>query len=322
MPGWLASAGPSSSVRSSTVIPIDTRTALVGLHAPQCFLQVVSLTHLLHQSVGSSGAFGSTGRPGRFSLSPASLSSFTRQLDREVQLRLDMPLRVVRETHGLLTTPPRSGLQSSFPARPICCSAFRRWSASRALPTSGPTTPSADFCAAVRPPPDGLSRPTATRRRSPGVSAAAFRAQSPDLRVAPLMDMAFAVSRPLGRRARLLSGSCPSTRTFAPCFFQTPPRGGGPCIIARPSPPSGWPKDFHLQAAAHAQHTTKPLARRTLRVRRARASRVAWGSQEVSCDPLSPHHAGGAPAPELRPHHDLDVSPRGRAVRPPLQVPA
>ena len=47
-------------------------------------------------------------RPGRFSLSPASLSSFTRQLDREVQLRLDMPLRVVRETHGLLN------LSSSF----------------------------------------------------------------------------------------------------------------------------------------------------------------------------------------------------------------
>jgi hypothetical protein len=102
-----------------------------------------------------------------------------------------------------------------------------------------------------------------TRRRSPGVSAAAFRAQSPNLRVAPLMDTDFAVSRPLVRRARLLSGSCPSTRTFAPCFFQTPPRGGGPCIITRPSPPSGWPEDLHLQAAAHAQHTTKPLARRS-----------------------------------------------------------
>ena len=109
-----------------------------------------------------------------------------------------------------------------------------------------------------------------TRRRSPGVSSAAFCAQSPDLRLAPLMDMDFAVSRPLVRRRRLLSGSCPSTRTFDPCFFQTPPRGGRPCIITRPSPPSGWPKDFHLQAAEHAQHTTKPLARRTLRVRCAR----------------------------------------------------
>ena len=73
------------------------------------------------------------------------------------------------------------------------------------------------------------------------------------------MEWDFAVSRPLVRRLRLLSGSCPSTRTFAPCFFQTPPRGGGPCIITKPSPPSGWPEDFHLQAAEHAQHTTKPL---------------------------------------------------------------
>ena len=27
---------------------------------------------------------------------------------------------------------------------------------------------------------------------------------------------------------------------------------------------SGWPEDFHLQVTEHAQHTTKPLARRTL----------------------------------------------------------
>ena len=99
------------------------------------------------------------------------------------------------------------------------------------------------------------------------------------------MDMDFAVSRPLVRRWRLVSGSCPSTRTFDPCFFQTPPRGGSPCIITRPSPPSGWPEDFHLQAAEHAQHTTKPLARRTLRVSARSIGRVGWGSQEVSCDP-------------------------------------
>ena len=138
--------------------PVDARTPLVRPHPPQCRLQVVSLTHLLHQSIGARGGFASIRRPGRFSLSPASLSSFTRQLDREVQSRLDMPLRVVRETHGLLPAPSRSGLQSSFPARPICCSAFRRWSASRALPTAGPTTPSADFCVVVSPPLDGLSR--------------------------------------------------------------------------------------------------------------------------------------------------------------------
>jgi hypothetical protein len=97
----------------------------------------------------------------------------------------------------------------------------------------------------------------ATQGRSPGVSSAAFRAQSPDLRFAPLMDVDFAVSSPLVRRLRLISGFCPSTRTFAPRFLQTPPHGDSPCVITSPSPPSGWAGDFHPQAAEHAQHTTK-----------------------------------------------------------------
>jgi hypothetical protein len=59
---------------------------------------------------------------------------------------------------------------------------------------------STDFCPAVRPPCDSLS-PFPTRGRSPGVSSAAFRAQPPDLRFAPSMDMDFAVSRPLVRHA-------------------------------------------------------------------------------------------------------------------------
>jgi len=44
----------------------------------------------------------------------------------------------------------RSGLRSPFPARPIRCSTFRPWSASRALPTTGSTTPFADFCDTIR----------------------------------------------------------------------------------------------------------------------------------------------------------------------------
>src|SRR5271156_3535164 len=74
----------------------------------------------------------------------------------------------------------------------------------------------------------------ATRSRSPGVSSIAFCAQSPDLRSAYLMDMGFAVSCPLALRSRLVSGSCPSTRAFAPRFLQTPPHGGSPCVIANP----------------------------------------------------------------------------------------
>src|SRR6266446_6154603 len=118
--------------------------------------------------------------------------------------------------------------------------------------------PSADFCPVVKLPLDNLSR-KATQDRSPGVISAAFRAQSPDLRFAPLMDMDFAVSSPLVRRWRLISGFCPSTRTFAPRFLQTSPRDDSPCVITSPSPPSGWAEDFHLQAAEHAQHTTNPL---------------------------------------------------------------
>src|ERR1017187_5290563 len=41
-----------------------------------------------------------------------------------------------------------------------------------------------------------------------------------------------------------------------------------PLHLTRPSPPSGWPEDLHLQTAEHAQHTTKPLcgSRRGLRL--------------------------------------------------------
>src|SRR3982750_2312445 len=89
-----------------------------------------------------------------------------------------------------------------------------------------------------------LSVAVATRSRSPEVSSAAFCAQSPNLRFASLMEMDFAIRCPLVRRQRLVSGSCPSTRTFDPCFFKTPPRGGTPCIITSPSPPSGWAGTF------------------------------------------------------------------------------
>jgi hypothetical protein len=71
---------------------------------------------------------------------------------------------------------------------------------------------------------------SATQDRSPEVSSAAFCAQSPDLRFACLMDMDFAVSCPLVPRSRLISGSYPSTRAFAPRFFQTSPRGQSPCV--------------------------------------------------------------------------------------------
>src|ERR1700720_4024540 len=89
--------------------------------------------------------------------------------------------------------------------------------------------PSADFCPAVKRPLGRLSRPEATRGRSPGVSSIAFSAQPPDLRLTPLMDMDFAIRCPLVRRWRLISGFCSSACTFVPRFLQTPPRGDSPC---------------------------------------------------------------------------------------------
>src|SRR5438034_294444 len=59
-------------------------------------------TYLLHHSVGAGWLFGFIPRPGRFSLFPAYLSSFTRRRHREVQL--DVLLLVVLEIHDLLAS--------------------------------------------------------------------------------------------------------------------------------------------------------------------------------------------------------------------------
>ena len=69
-----------------------------------------------------------------------------------------------------------------------------------------------------------LSHKFVTYGRSPEVSSTAFRASPPNLRFALLMDRGFAKPGPLAQRSRLIFGFCPSARTFAPRFLQTPPR--------------------------------------------------------------------------------------------------
>src|SRR4029077_13884688 len=101
---------------------------------------------------------------------------------------MDLLPLFIHESPVLLATPNRSGLRPSFPARPICFSAFRLWSASLALPTAWPTLPSADSCATVRAPPSGLSSEIGAWRRPPQVSSIAFPAHQPDLQPWPLMD--------------------------------------------------------------------------------------------------------------------------------------
>src|SRR5882762_7568502 len=123
-----------------------------------------------------------------------------------------------------------------------------------------PTMPSADFCAAVRPPCDDLSPESGTQRRPPEVRSTAFTARPPNLPPRSLMAVDFAIScslvrpgRPrypvlVHRAAALLHAS------FRPHLAMTPLR------FANPSPPSGWIEDFHLQAVDHARHTTKGAA--------------------------------------------------------------
>ena len=84
--------------------------------------------------------------------------------------------------------------------------------------------PYADFCREITTPYDVLSHEAVTPGRSPEVSSTAFLAPPPNLRSASLMEVGFAITGPLARRSRLIFGFCPSARTFAPRFLQTPPR--------------------------------------------------------------------------------------------------
>ena len=119
-----------------------------------------------------------------------------------------------------------------------------------------PTTPSADFSAAVRRLSTRSVRCPGHDGDLPAVRSTAFPARPPDLPPQPLMTVDFAIrcslvrlGRPrypvfVHRAAGLLHAS------FRPHLAVTPLR------FANPSPPSGWVKDFHLQAVDHARHTT------------------------------------------------------------------
>jgi hypothetical protein len=120
-----------------------------------------------------------------------------------------------------------------------------------------PTTPSADFCAAVRPPYDGLSLVTETQRRSPEVRSTAFTARPPDLPPRPLMTVDFAITCSLVRPGRprypvLVHQAAVLLHAFFRRFLAVTP-----LRFANPSSSSGWIEDFHLQAVLHTRHTRK-----------------------------------------------------------------
>src|SRR6266516_5884085 len=120
------------------------------------------------------------------------------------------------------------------------------------------TTPSADFCPAVRPPHGTLSRRSDTEQISWG----------------KLSRLPCIVARSTLRilDGYGLRGKWPARPTLAPCtrflsidshvcsaLPSDPALRRQPLRIANPSPPPGWVEDFHLQATEHAQHTTKSL---------------------------------------------------------------
>jgi len=128
-----------------------------------------------------------------------------------------------------------------------------------------PTTPSADFCTAVRPPCDNLSLVAETQHRSPEVRSTAFAARPSDLPPRPLMAVDFAIGCSLVRPGRprypllVYRAATLLHASFRPRLATTPLR------FANPSPPSGWIKDFHLQAVDHARHTANGSARSAAR---------------------------------------------------------
>ena len=119
----------------------------------------------------------------------------------QTQLRvLDCLPQSTHESRVLLATPNRSGLRRVAAAvRSLAVSALSGQCLDRAGRRVPSTVPSADFCVPFRSSHDSLSPVHGTERRSPGVSLTAVTAALPDLQPWPLMDVDFAISRPLVR---------------------------------------------------------------------------------------------------------------------------
>ena len=212
---------------------VDACRTFVALHLRQRLLQILTLDNRFHRRSRDRRAFETGFRRARFGLSGGGASGFTLRSGAQVQLDLILLPHGSHEIAALLATSTVRAFGGSLP----------------------PTMPSADFCAAVRPPYDGLSPVAGTQRRSPEVRSTAFTARPPDLPPRSLMTVDFAITcslvrpgRPrypvlVHRAAALLHAS------FRPHLAMTPLR------FANPSPPSGWIEDFHLQAVVHARHT-------------------------------------------------------------------
>ena len=96
-----------------------------------------------------------------------------------------------------------------------------------------------------------------TQRRPPEVNPTAFTARPPDLPPRSLMTVDFAISSSLVRPGRPRYPVFVHRAAALLHAFFRPHLAVTPLRFANPSPPSGWVKDFHLQAVEHARHTRK-----------------------------------------------------------------
>ena len=213
--------------------PVDACRTFVTRHLRQRFLQILTLENCFHRRSCGRRAFETGFRRARFGLLGGGIQGFTLCSGAQVQLDLSFLPHGSHETAVLLTTSTVRAFGGALPS----------------------TMPSADFCAAVRPPCDGLSPVAGTRRRPPEVRPTAFAARPPDLPPRPLMTLDFAITCSLVRPGRprypvLVHRAAVLLRAFFRRFLAVTP-----LRFANPSPSSGWIEDFHLQAVVHTRHT-------------------------------------------------------------------
>ena len=157
-----------------------------------------------------------------------------------------------------------SGLDSYPPFRPSARSCV-------------PTMPSADFCGAVREDCSALSPDQDTPQISRGKLSYRRCIDAGFIKHRPLWMEGFAVACPLAPTVpHLVSGSCPSPRTFVPRFLQTPPRGDALALPLSFGSTHTWTGDFHPQALRHARHTRNSSAARGSASAAAPGSAVIW----------------------------------------------
>lgn len=215
--------------------PVDTSRSFVALHLRQRCLQILTLEDCFHRRPCDRRAFEAGFRRAGFGLLGGGLRGFTLRSGAQAQFDLILLPHGSHEIAALLATSTVQAFSGALP----------------------PTTPSADFCTAVRPPYDGLSPVAGTQHRPPEVRPTAFTARSPDLPPRSLMTMDFAIIGSLVRPGRprypvfVHRAAALLHAVFRPHLTMTPLR------FANPSPSSGWIEDFHLQAVVHTRHTKK-----------------------------------------------------------------